>query len=195
MKPYTILAALLLGTWILHTWDLLDWRYWYHPRDDDWEFIQHAQWYALNLTPHQGQWWRLADLHDVDGFLSGGDAWFQGLLMHVFGTGYRGYKLAVVAQTVATVGVYTALAWRWYGERTALIVCALLGSSWLWIATDHHGYGSIMRGALCIGGAMLAAAYRLPVVAGIVAGLGWYCFYTGRLALPCALLVLWGNRK
>jgi len=115
---------------------------------------------------------------------------YQALVMAVFGADYAGWKLASVLSVVlALPGVYV-LGFVLGGRAVAILATVFFASSHVLFAFAHIGYNNldglapaVWAIALCV----IAIQRRSPALlylAGVIAGLGFYTFFSARLALP-----------
>lgn len=120
----------------------------------------------------------------------------QAWLMRVFGISLWGWRFASVLLGLATVPPLYLLARETFNRRIAIISCCVLIASPYFIAFSRLGYNNIQAlffitltaGWLYIGLGRRSNVYLY--LAGIVAGLGFYTYFSARLSIVLALVFI-----
>jgi len=124
-------------------------------------------------------------------------SYYQALFMMVFGVNTFAWKLSSAAALAGSLPFLYLFARELWNRRTAFIAAAFFGSAQLAVGFSHFGYNNvqvypIVAGAL---GVLAWARTRRSLVgyylAGVVAGLGFYTYYTSRAVAPLLILMLW----
>ncbi len=185
------LAAFLMIASLLYTaHDLTHWR-WSGTPDE-------SRFFDVALTIAEGRWRHRAlsedgvfDYHPV---LS---SYYQAAFMKLFGMNIMGWRLSSAAALAASLPFLYLLGRELCSGSVGIAAALLFGSARLAVGFAHLGYNNVQVYLVvmaCLG--LLAWAVRQRSVtghylAGCLAGLGWFTFYSARLSLPLALLVMW----
>lgn len=188
--PEAAAVLLLLGVFVyLGTFDLANWRY--SAIGDEGAFFEYARRFvqnggSQNLFSQKG-------VYDIQPVLF---SYFVGRLMQIFGTDGVGWKTATMIPVLLALFLGYFLARALWGRTTALTALGLIVTAHYLLAFEHTGYNNLdplfpMAAALLflVLGLRLASPLLL-VTAGMFAGLGWYTYYSSRIAVAVLGLIV-----
>lgn len=178
-----VFAATLVGFFIgLMVHDLANWRY---ARIGDeavfWEFASTIAYgdHDLNYFTFRGP----TDEHPVLSSL------YQGMVMRMAGVGMFSWKLSTTLAIAGSLPFFYWLIRSTLGVRPAVFSTAILTCSHVLFAYAHTGYDNALAIFPTVAALAFYAAGRAPrhplllYGAGVMAGLGFYTFYTARTAI------------
>jgi 4-amino-4-deoxy-L-arabinose transferase-like glycosyltransferase len=124
-------------------------------------------------------------------------SYYQAAFMKVFGVNIFAWKLSsavALAGSLPLIYLFTRELWS---RRTAVMAMLFFGSAQLAVGFSHFGYNNVQV-YLIIGGALGVAAWARTrqsllgyYLAGCIAGLGFYTYYTARVVAPLLFLLTW----
>jgi 4-amino-4-deoxy-L-arabinose transferase-like glycosyltransferase len=124
-------------------------------------------------------------------------SYYQAAFLKVFGTNIFGWRLSsAIALAISLPFLYLFTREIW-SRRAGVIAAVLFGTAQLAVGFAHFGYNNVQVYPVIFASlAILAWAIRCRslvghYLAGVIAGMGFYTFYTARLAPLLALLLLW----
>jgi hypothetical protein len=177
-----LVLALVSILGYLLTFDLSDW--YYSSIGDEHAFFLFARELALGLNGRSlfAQDGAYGIIPVLNGFL-------EGLQMRIFGITGPGWKLSTITPVLVGLVATYLLARTLFNTRVALIALALLATSQYLLAYGHSGYPNLeplLPGVLALLLFVLGirkSSVALLTAAGMVAGFGWYTYYTGRMTV------------
>lgn len=120
---------------------------------------------------------------------------YQALFLVLLGSSGWAWRLSSAAALVAALPPLYLLARRLWNARVAAAATALFGTTPVAVGFAHLGYNNVQVYPVVTGSlAVFLWAYRCRSIAGHylagwLAGLGFYTYYPGRLALPLVVLL------
>jgi len=122
---------------------------------------------------------------------------YPAIFMFVFGVNVFAWKLSSAVALAGSLPFVYLVTRELWNRRTAMMAAAFLGSAQLAVGFAHFGYNNVQV-YLVIAGALgtLAWAHRRQslcghYLAGCIAGLGFYTYYTARVVAPLLFLLIW----
>ncbi len=184
------LAALMVAEVALIARDLGDWR-WAGLPDESFFFAT-----AKAIVEGRLQRFPLSE-SGVFGYHPVLSSYYQALFMKVFGVGVVGWRLSsAVALTISLPFAYLFTREVW-NRRAAWAAAVLFGCAQVPVGFAHLGYNNaqVYPVILATLGILIWSLHHRSVtgcyVAGIIAGLGFYTFYSARLSPVLAVMLLW----
>jgi hypothetical protein len=184
----TALTALFF---FLATFDLQNW--YFSCLGDEFAFRE-----ASKLVAEGHPWAGIFSQEGVYGIVPAASAWFEGMLMRLFGTELRGWKTAVLVPVLGSLPLAYGLARTLFGHRVAVFTLAMLASAAYLLAYAHTGYPNLepllptLASLFLFVVGLRGGSRAFLVLSGVFAGLGWYTFYSSRatIVILAAAIVL-----
>ncbi len=177
-----LLVLAIAGTFIgINVRDIDSWRY--AGIGDEGTFYDFGQ---RALTDKTLNWFSQAGPYGYHPVLS--SAW-HALNMKVFGSGLFGWKMASVTAIVVTLPAFFWLMREMAGPRAALFGTLVIGASHYLFSYAHTGYNNVfpipvtVLALACFVSGLKRSSLTLLFLAGALAGLGFYTFYSSRVVI------------
>lgn len=174
---------------LLNARDLTHW--YYSAIGDEYAFFQYAEGIA-----QQGRTANLFSQEGVYGKFPVLSSAYQAQVMALFGLDNFGWKMSSVLAIVAAIPPFYFLLKAIHGLRAAVLATLFLVSSHYLFAYAHTGYDNIyalfpamLAFALFFGGRH-SSSYGMLFASGAAAGLGFYTYYSSRVAIVILLAYL-----
>jgi 4-amino-4-deoxy-L-arabinose transferase-like glycosyltransferase len=126
-------------------------------------------------------------------------SFYPALFMRVFGVSIFAWKLSsavALAGSLPFLYLFTRELWN---RRTAVMAALFFGSAPLAVGFSHFGYNNVQVYPIVAGGlGVLAWAHTRRslwgyYLAGCIAGVGFYTYYTARAVAPLLVLLIWSS--
>ncbi len=175
-------VAALLAFWFLCTRDLGSW--YYSSLGDEYAFHDAAVASARGEIPAS-----LFSQEGAYGIIPVLSSFWQGQLMRLIGFDVVSWKIVTVAPLPLMLLLLYLLARTLYGRATAMLALGFLAGSHYLLAYAHTGYPNLepllptVAALLLLALGLRRGSRLLLLGAGAFAGLGWYTYYTSRVAI------------
>lgn len=124
-------------------------------------------------------------------------ACYQAMFMWVFGVNIFAWKLSSAVALAGALPFTYLFARQLWNRRTAFMAILFFGTAQLAVGYSHFGYNNVQV-YLIVAGALgvLAWAHTRQsllgyYIAGCIAGIGFYTYYTARVVAPLLFLLIW----